>query len=388
MPETRHAERAAGTLRLGSVGGIEVLVSSSWFLVVVVLSVAMSARVEQAQPGLGSGRFAIGAVMAVIVYACVLVHEGAHALVARHFGHSVESITLNIVGGRTVVAGEAETPSREFWTAVAGPVASLVLGAASLAALAATPDGVLRLLVEALVFANLVLGLLDLIPSPPLDGGRMVRALGWRLGGSRARGSRTAGWAGRGVAVLIMFYPSLREPLFGAPPRLVDYFIAVALALFLWSASSHELESARMRTLLDTVVARDLARSVLTVPGDLPLAEAVRRAAEAGARSIVTVDSRERPQGVVSEAAVEATPGGRRPWVPTSTVARTIEQGLCLPLDITGDQLLVAIRATPAAEYLLMDAHGGVFGVLALRDVDSAVRGRPAGDAPSGEPVQ
>lgn len=379
MREPHPPERRAGTLRLGSVAGVEVLVSSSWFIVAVVLSVAMSTRVEQVQPGLGPGRFAVGAVMAVIVYACVLVHEGAHALVARHFGHPVESITLNIVGGRTVVHGEAETPVREFWTAVAGPAASLALGAASLVALAAAPGGVLRLLVEALVFANLVLGLLDLIPSPPLDGGRMVRALGWRLGGSRARGSLAAGWVGRGVAVLVLFYPPLREPLLGAPPSLVDYLLAAALALFLWTASSHELESARMRAMLHGLVARDLARAVLTVPGDLPLAEAVRRAAEAEARSIVTVDSRERPLGVVSEVALEATPEGRRPWVPTSTVARTIEQGLCLPLDVTGDQLLVAINATPAAEYLLMDPCGAVFGVLALRDVDRAVRGRPHG---------
>ena len=121
-------------------------------------------------------------------------------------------------------------------------------------------------------------------------------------------------------------------------------------------------------------MARNLARRTLAVPGDLPLAEAVRRAQEAEAGGIVTVTTAGSPVGVVNEDALRATPVDRRPWVPVSTVARTLDEGLQLPVGITGEELVRAINAHPAAEYLLVDDDGSIYGVLATADVDRAFR--------------
>ena len=118
--------------------------------------------------------------------------------------------------------------------------------------------------------------------------------------------------------------------------------------------------------------ARVLARRALTVPHDLPLSEAVRRAQEAEAGSIVVLDPAGRTSAVVNEAAVQATPEDRRPWLPVSAVARTLEPGLSLPVDIAGEQLIRAMQQTPASEYLLLDADGALFGVLVTEDVDRA----------------
>ena len=146
------------------------------------------------------------------------------------------------------------------------------------------------------------------------------------------------------------------------------------IAMFLWTGASQSIAAARIRTRLAAVVARDLARRTLAVPDDLPLAEAIRRAQEAEAGSIVTVTSAGRAVGVVDEAAMRAMPEDRRPWVAVSTVTRTVEDGLRLPVSITGAELLHAIRRTPASEYLLVEPDGSVFGVLATADVERAVR--------------
>ncbi len=93
---------------------------------------------------------------------------------------------------------------------------------------------------------------------------------------------------------------------------------------------------------------------------------------EAG--SIVTVTSGGIPVGVVNETALLSVPEDRRAWVPVSSVARTLEVGLQLPAGIGGEELIRAISARPAGEYLLLDTDGSIFGVLATADVDRAFR--------------
>ena len=110
-----------------------------------------------------------------------------------------------------------------------------------------------------------------------------------------------------------------------------------------------------------------------------PLAEAVRRARDAQAGSMITVTSSGVPVGIVSEAALDATPEERRPWVATSAVARSLDDGLRLPAAIAGEDLVTAISRHPAVEYLLVEEDGSVFGVLTTADVDRAFRGARTG---------
>jgi len=150
--------------------------------------------------------------------------------------------------------------------------------------------------------------------------------------------------------------------------------LAFIVAVFLWQGSTAAITSARVRSRLPRLVARDLARRTLAVPDDLPLAEAVRRAQQAQAGGIVTVSGNGTPIGLVSEAALLATPEDRRPWVAVSAVARSLEAGLRLPVGIAGEDLVTAISRTPAPEYLLVEEDGSVYGVLATTDVDRAFR--------------
>jgi CBS domain containing-hemolysin-like protein len=230
----------------------------------------------------------------------------------------------------------------------------------------------LSVVVGGLAWANLVVGVLNLVPGLPLDGGRVLRAAVWKVTGNPNQGTLVAGWAGRVVAVLALAYPMLAGRLWGQQVTLSDFLLAFVIAAFLWSGASAAIMSAKVRRRLPALQARSLARRTLAVPHDLPLAEAVRRAQEARAGSIVVLDAQGRPSGIVNEAAVLATPDDRRPWLATSAVARTVEEGLVLAADISGEQMVRAMQRTPASEYLLVEPDGTVYGVLATEDVDKA----------------
>ncbi len=371
-PGGAPAKRPPGTWRIGQIGGVDVLVRSSWLLVAVLISVMLAPRVEQVQPGLGGGKYIAGLAFAVLLYLSVLLHEMSHALMAKRFGLPVRSITLHFLGGVTEIEGEPDTPRREFAVSVVGPLTSIAVGLVFVGLWFVTPDGLLLMAVEGMAGANLVVGLLNLVPGLPLDGGRVLRAAVWRITGSPYRGTIVAGWGGRVVAVLALSWPMLQPFVLNRPPDLFDYLLAFVIATFLWGGASAAIVSARVRMKLPALQARPLARRALAVPHDLPVAEAVRRAQEEQAGSIVVLDQHGRPSGIVNEAAVLATPEARRPWLAVDAVSRTIEPGLMLPADIGGEELIRAMQRTPATEYLLVEPDGSVYGVLVSDDVDRA----------------
>ncbi len=367
-------ERPPGTIRIGQIAGIDVLITTSWFVVAALLAIMLAPAVDRVQPGLGGWKYVAGLAFAVVLYLSVLLHEAAHALMARHYGYPVDSITLHFLGGVTAIEGEARRPREEFWIAIVGPLMSLAIGVAALGLSLVTPHGLLLMTVEGLVGANLLVGILNLVPGLPLDGGRVLKSAVWAAGGNPHRGTVAAAWGGRIAAVLVLSWPFLAARIFGGEVQIFDFVIAVIVGMFLWTGASAALNSARLRRRLPSLVARNLARRTLAVPEDLPLAEAVRRARDAEAGSIITVTGSGSPTGIVNETALLATPDDRRPWVSTSTVTRTLEPGLTLPAGILGEELILAISRRPAEEYLLVEQDGTILGVLTTADVDKAFR--------------
>lgn len=341
-------------------------------LVAALIAVLLAPQVDLVQPGLGAWKYVAGLAFAVLLYLSVLLHEMSHALMARHYGLPVTSISLHFLGGVTEIADEPDTPRREFVISVVGPLTSIAVGLLCLPLALLGPDGLLGLAVTGLTVVNLVVGGLNLLPGLPLDGGRVLRAAVWKASGDPLRATIVAGWGGRVLALLAVAWPLVRQLVTGTPPSLTDYLLYFIVAAFLWSGSSAAIVSARLRRRLPVLEARRLARRTLTVPRDLPLAEAVRRAQDVQAGSIVVVESDGSPAGVVNEAALLATPDDRRPWLPVTAVSRSIEGGMVLAADLTGELLVRAMQRTPAAEYLLVEEDGSIFGVLASEDVDRA----------------
>lgn len=364
--------RQPGTLRIGQVGGVDVLVRSSWLLVAAIIAVMIAPAVDEVEPGLGGWKYVAGGAFAVLLYLSVLLHEMSHALMAKRYGLPVRSITLHFLGGVTEIDGEPDTPRREFGVSVVGPLTSIGVGLVFLLLHPVTPDGLLRLAVDALAGANLIVGVLNLVPGLPLDGGRVLRAAVWKATGNPHQATIVAGWGGRLAAVAALAYPFVLALVTGRPTTLSDYVFAFVIAAFLWGGASSAIVSAKVRRRLPVLRARVLARRALVVPHDLPLAEAVRRAQDEQAGSIVVLDATGRTSGIVNEAAVLATPEDRRPWLPVSAVSRTLQPGLTLPADLAGEALIRAMQRTPASEYLLLDEEGALFGVLVTEDVDRA----------------
>jgi Zn-dependent protease len=371
-PGAPAPRRERGTLKIGQIGGVDVLVRSSWLLIAGLISVMIAPEVDRVAPGLGGWKYVAGVAFAVLLYLSVLLHEMSHALMAKHYGLPVKSITLHFLGGVTEIEGEPETPGREFWVSVVGPLTSIAVGLFFLAGHNVVPSGLLRLAVDALAWSNLVVGVLNLVPGLPLDGGRVLRAAVWKLSGSPHRGTIVAGWGGRVTAVAALAYPTVLSQFTHVPATMADYLLAIVIAAFLWGGASQSIMAAKIRSRLPVLNARTLARRALVVPHDLPLAEAVRRAQEQTAGSIVILDAAGQPSGIVNEAALLATPEDRRPWLPVSSVSRSVEQGLMFPADLSGEPLIRAMQRTPATEYLLLEKNGSIYGVLTTDDVDKA----------------
>jgi hypothetical protein len=272
----------------------------------------------------------------------------------------------------TEIDGEPDTPSREFGVSVVGPLTSIAIGLVFVGLGYVAPGGLLGTAVGGLAAANLIVGVLNLVPGLPLDGGRLLRAAVWKASGDPHQATIVAGWGGRVTALLALAWPLAQELLFDIAPTIVDFLLAFVIASFLWGGASAAIKSAKVRRRLPDLRARSLARRALGVPHDLPLAEAVRRAHEQQAGSIVALSSDGRPSGIVNEAALLATPEDRRPWLPVSAVSRTMEEGLSFPADLSGELLVRAMHSTPATEYLLLEADGSVYGVLTRDDVDRA----------------
>lgn len=354
--------------------GVPVYISPYWFLVAALIVVFYGESLQKAVAS-PTERYVVAAAFVVLLYASVLVHEISHCVVARHFGLTVRRILLYPLGGFSEIEQEPQTPVRELAVSAAGPVTSLALAGCGYGLhVAVGTGGTARILIDQLILSNLLVGVFNLLPGLPLDGGRMLRAGIWKVTGRPGQATIVAAWAGRVLAALLaagalaLFSSKLNQAYSYGTWLLI-------IALFMWFSAGQAIRAAKVRERLPGLQARRLARRAIAIPGNVPLAEAIRRADEAQARALVIVDQDSTPIAIVNESAVMATPQQRRPWVEVGSLARALEPGIVLPADLSGMELIEAVQRSPASEYLLIEPSGQVFGVLATSDLDHAFAG-------------
>ncbi|MFR9674000.1 site-2 protease family protein [Streptomyces sp. TR02-1] len=371
---------SGGGILMGRLFGVPVYVAPSWFLVAALITWVFGGQLERVLPHLGGARYLIALFFAVAFYASVLVHELAHTVAALRFGLPVRRIQLQFFGGVSEIEKESETPGREFVLAFVGPLLSLVLAGVFYAGMSAVEPGTVPgVLLAGLMLSNLIVAAFNLLPGLPLDGGRMLRAVVWKLSGRAMTGTVAAAWTGRALAVVVLVgFPlathagGFTEDGSGGVDALTDALLAAILAAIIWTGAGNSLRMARLRERLPDLRARTLTRRAVPVEQDTPLSEALRRANEAGARALVVVDGHGDPVAVVRETAIVAVPQHRRPWVSAGSLAQDLKDGMRIPAELAGEDLLDHLRATPATEYLVVEDTGAIYGVLSTGDVERA----------------
>ena len=261
-------------IRVGRIAGIEIGVHYSWLLIAVLITgsfIGYLSDTHRLWPARTIWSAAI--VISALFFLSIMLHGMAHALVARAYGMHVRTITLFALGGVTRIEKQAANPIAEFWMGLAGPLMSAALGmlCAWLASWLARGSNIVSIppvaaILLSLSSLNLMLAMFNLIPGFPLDGGRILRAILWWIGGDEIRATRIASRVGQGVAVL-MFALGLWEFLSAA--SLSGIWLGL-LGWFLLDAATASYVQAEVLTGLSNVRVGDLmSRECLTVPADL-----------------------------------------------------------------------------------------------------------------------
>ncbi|MFI5694894.1 site-2 protease family protein [Kribbella sp. NPDC051586] len=383
MPDSRDPQNPAqpagpppGTWVLGRIRGIRLTMRFTWLPVAMLLAVGFAAIIGQQFPELGAWRYAAAFAFVVAFTLSILVHELAHALMAMRFGIGVSEINLGFFAAGTHIEGERKSPLEEFAVSVVGPIASLVVGGLAYFGSRAFDEGVGYVALWELGIANLIVGVTNLLPGLPLDGGWVLRAIVWKFTGNMHTGTIVAAWAGRVLAISVLAGPVLLQEALGWQPSMIDFVIALLIGFFLWSGSTASLMQARLRRKLPALQVRTLARRAVAVHSGTPISEAVRLAGQTQAGAVVVIDGEGKPHALVSESAVAAVDPNQRPWTTVSEVSTAIGAGHIIGVNDTGEEILATLREYPASEYLVLDGSGAVYGVLATADVERAFRSR------------
>jgi len=287
---------ARNGFRLGRVFGIELRIDPSWFFIFVLVTWNLAAGFGQMHPDWGGPlQFSLALAAAILFFASVLAHELSHSLVARAKGVPVRRITLFLFGGVSNIEREPPSPGHEFVIAVVGPLSSILLGVlfgalGSFAApgrhpLLANPAeaiksfGPLATMFLWLGSINFTLGLFNLVPGFPLDGGRLLRSLLWAATKDLKRATRYAAQVGQAVGWIFIFAGLSmvfggRVPVFGTG-FCGGLWIAL-IGWFLKNAAAASYQQVVIEDLLEDVPVSRLMRSdVRGVAPDLPVADLV-----------------------------------------------------------------------------------------------------------------
>lgn len=376
-----HTPGRTRGISLGRVFGGRVVVQPSTLLMLVLLAYMFSTRGGNE---LDRRSFTEGLMLAVLLFASVFVHELAHAATARRMGREVHEVVLTLWGGHTSFDGRNMTPAVSGLTAIAGPVANVLLAGVGLVVSFVLDVSVFELLgageigyllLGYLVYANVVLALFNSLPGIPMDGGRVLEALVWRVTGDRLRGLIVAAWAGRiiaiGVVVVIVGLPLTQ----GFAPDVINLMVAALLFFVLWPAASAALKGARTVSRREGVTASSLMVPAVGINFDATVADAAEQAELTGAREVVVLAADDAPAGHFPVALIGAVPVEARTTTGLAAVTMPLPRGADVDAELTGDELISQLQEWwGRTDVWVISDNGTVVGVVQLAEVMQALQ--------------
>jgi Zn-dependent protease len=302
-----------GGLSIGKVFGISIKLHYSWFIIFALVTWAMAASYFPAAYPAWSLSMKIGAglVTSLLFFGSVLAHELMHSLVAQREGIHIQSITLFILGGVSQMAGEPGAPKDEFRMAIAGPLSSLVLGGifwGVFFALRSMTSGTAQFVSAVaywLGYINIALGVFNLIPGFPLDGGRVLRSLMWWRSRNLQKATKIASNIGRGVGFAFIF-GGIWLVFTGS------WFDGIWIALIGWFLESAAVGSYRQLLLQDMlkghVASEVMSRDCTVISPDITVEQLVNENILTTGRRCFPVVTEDRVLGLVTIHNIKAIP--------------------------------------------------------------------------------
>jgi Zn-dependent protease len=381
------------SLPLLRIFGIRVGVNYSWFLVLFVVIFVLWDSLSDTLAASETTVYVVAVVAAASFFASIVAHELGHALAARREGIAVEGIDLFLFGGVMKMSRDTDSPGAEFRVAVAGPLVTLlIMVLASIAAIllaggdsfwdaarlsADAGASPVEVVVSLLVSMNLVLLLFNLVPAFPLDGGRIARAIAWKLTGDRHRATRFAARIGIGFGYLLIA-GGLALVVFVEGAAFDGIWFA-ALGWLLASAARGTLAQTRFTEQLAGITVADVMDSEpVTIPAGLPAIRAYEDyfLRYQGWDWFAVVEDDGRYAGIAHRRAVEHAALQEGGAMPVRELAAPAADDGQVPADAPLEALLSSEPLRRLGALMAVDADGRLRGVVTFEQVTRALRAR------------
>lgn len=374
--------------KIASIVGVPIYISWSWWffaaLIVVIFRPTFALSLPEAST---EWTWAVSVFFVLIMFGTVLIHELAHALAALSFRWQVNEITLNFWGGATTFQhsshGRPQTPLRSLVVAVVGPLSNLLIAGAAwlLLRLVVAPSATTLVLLSVTVWTNVLIGMFNLLPGLPLDGGRVVESAVWAATRSRARGMRAAGWSGRIIVVLVVAGGILIPLSQTGELSIFGVLIVIMIATMLWQAASAAIQTARMQLVAEQMRIIDLMTPVQTILSDtsierlVPLMTATRPGFEYQQLPIAVLEiepttGHEKLVGLIDLAALSTVP--RSAWhLPVHTVSRAVTSAAQVEVTDTVEALFHTLMEHPSGIIAVADTTATPHRIIGIINPDT-----------------
>jgi Zn-dependent protease/CBS domain-containing protein len=318
-----------GNIRVGTLFGIPFFVNPSWFLVLGLVTLRygdwLGAKFSYLPQGIP---LLLGLVTALLLFSSVVAHELGHSFVALRQGISVNSITLFLFGGLASLEKESDTPGGAFWVAIAGPLVSFaIFGVAALMGSSLQLAGPAGAILGLITYINLSLGIFNLIPGLPLDGGNILKAAVWKITGNPYKGVKFASRVGQGfgwVAIASGVLPFFVTNNFGS----INIW-NVLIGWFLLQNAGRSAQYARVQEQFVGLTAADaVTPNGPIVANNLTLrafADRLILNRDNNWRQFLVVDADGKLLGAIAVDALETIPTGRWTTTLVGELARPVE---------------------------------------------------------------
>jgi len=378
---------SGSSIQLARIFGIRIGASPSWFVVLFVFIYLMSDTFQRVLDGSSTQAYLVAVAAVMLFFTSIVLHELGHAIVAQRLGITISGIDLWFFGGVAKMSADSDSPGTELKIAIAGPLVTLaVVGICSALVAAISNDPVLDVLLFSdsvdispalallgfLAFINAVVFVFNMVPAYPLDGGRIARAIVWRLTGNRNRATRVAGRIGEGFAYLLIGF----GVFLAVRGELINGLWLAVLGWFIAQSARSAVASTAFTERIDGITAADIMDAEpVTMSAHLPLSRAEDEYfLRYGWTWFPAVDEQGRFMGVVRKDAVDEQIAAGRPAL---QVAEVVEVGDADGWRVTADRPLETLlgdeRLRDRRALMVVDPEGILRGVVTIEQVSRAV---------------